>query len=160
MSLRMIEPPDRDERVMSLAAEALKTPHGGRAGFLKSACRNDAELYREVSEIVTWEERMGDFLSRPLIEFVDLKAWESAFAPGETIAGRFEILRCVGEGGMGVVYEAFDRKRKQRIAIKCARPGFGRLLSPELESALKVRHRNVCAVNQIHSAPTQFGDVD
>jgi len=156
----MIEPSDRDERVMALAAEALKTPPGRRAGFLQNACRNDAELYQEVSEIVTWEERMGDFLSRPLIEFVDLKAWESAFAPGETIAGRFEILRCVGEGGMGVVYEAFDRKRKQRIAIKCARPGFGRLLSPELESALKVRHRNVCAVNQIHSAPTQFGDVD
>jgi tetratricopeptide (TPR) repeat protein len=156
----MIQPPDRDERVMALAAEALKTPPGRRDGFLQNACGNDVELYREVSEVVTWEERMGDFLSRPLVEFVDLGPWESAFAPGETISGRFEILRCVGEGGMGVVYEAFDRKRKQRIAIKCARPGFGRLLSPELESALKVRHRNVCAVNQIHSAPTQFGDVD
>lgn len=160
MSLRINEPPDRDEHVMALAAEALKTPPGSRAVFLRNACRNDDDLYREVSEIVTWEERMEDFLSRPLIEFVDLEAWERVFAPGETIAERFEIRRCVGEGGMGVVYEAFDRKRKQRIAIKCARPGFGRLLSPELESALKVRHRNVCGVNEIHSTPTQFGDVD
>src|SRR5215467_4602838 len=61
---------------------------------------------------------------------------------------------------MGVVYEAFDTRRKQRIAIKCAKPGFGRLLSPELEGALKVRHPNICLVNDIHKASTEFGDLD
>lgn len=44
---------------------------------------------------------------------------------------------------MGVVNDAFDRKRNQRIAIKLTRPGFHRLLPPELEGALKVRHPNV-----------------
>ena len=31
---------------------------------------------------------------------------------------RYEVLRCLGQGAMGIVYEAFDRQRQERIAIK------------------------------------------
>ena len=31
---------------------------------------------------------------------------------------RFEVVRRIGEGGMGVVYEAFDRERGQIVALK------------------------------------------
>ena len=155
-----MDPAERDERVMSLAAEALKTPPPQRARWLHEKCGNDPELYREVSEVVTWEERMEGFLSRPLIALIDLETLEQVFEPGQLVSGRFEILRRVGEGGMGVVYEAYDRKRNQRIAIKCAKPGFGRLLSPELEGALKVRHPNICMMNEIHAATTEFGELD
>lgn len=156
----LIDPAERDEHAMTLAAEALKTPVSDRDTFLQNACQSDPELYREVSEIVVWEERMTGFLRRPLIEFVDLEDLEKVFEPGQIVSGRFEILRRVGDGGMGVVYEAFDNKRKQRIAIKFAKPGFGRLLSPELEGALKVRHPNICVVNEIHTTATESGEVD
>src|SRR5690242_402836 len=118
----MMDPEERDDRVMTLAAEALSRPPSERASFLQAACQNDPVLYGEVTEVVTWEERMRTFLRRPLIEFIDLEGLEKPFAPGQTVSGRFEIIRCVGDGGMGVVYEAFDSKRKQRIAIKCAKP--------------------------------------
>ncbi|MGC2695641.1 MAG: protein kinase [Candidatus Angelobacter sp.] len=156
----MMDTAERDDRVMTLAAEALTRPRGERDSFLQVACQNDPILYREVSEVVTWEERMQSFLRRPLIEFIDLEGLENPFQPGETISARFEVLRCVGDGGMGVVYEAFDRKRQQRIAIKCAKPGFGRLLKPELEGALKVRHPNICMVNEIHTTSTDLGELD
>jgi tetratricopeptide (TPR) repeat protein len=156
----IIDPIERDERVMTLATEALKFPLTERDSFLQSSCQNDPELYREVSQVVAWEERMSGFLCRPLIEFIDLEVLEKVFEPGQTVSGRFEILRCVGDGGMGVVYEAFDNKRQTRIAIKVAKPGFGRLLSPELAGALKVRHPNICMVNEIHSTDTEFGELD
>src|SRR5881397_3944370 len=82
------------------------------------------------------------------------------FQAGQIVSERFEIVREIGDGGMGVVYEAFDRKRNQRIAIKSAKPGFQRLLSPELEGALRVRHPNVCLVNEIHTAQTEYGEID
>jgi serine/threonine protein kinase len=34
---------------------------------------------------------------------------------------RFKVVRCLGEGGMGVVYEAFDRDRGARVAVKTLR---------------------------------------
>jgi len=154
---------ENDERVMTLVREALRVPAAERSEYLRVACKGAADLYSEVFAAVEWEERMGDFLRQPLIDFIDLEETaepEKPFQPGQSISERFVILREVGHGGMGVVYEAFDRKRNQRIAIKCAQPGFGRLLSPELEGALKVRHPNICLVNEIHATQTEFGELD
>jgi len=100
---------------------------------------------------------MGGFLQSPMLEFPQ---FSRPFESGNVISQRFEIIREIGEGGMGVVYEAFDRKRQARIAIKTAKPGFAHLLWPELEAALRVRHSNVCLVNEIHSTQTASGEVD
>lgn len=149
---------------MSLVEEALGLPAGKRLDFLRKACGYQTDLYSQAAEVLEWEERMGSFLRQPLIQGIDLEETEPpclVFQSRDVICdGRFEILRQVGEGGMAVVYEVIDRKRNQRIAIKCAKPGFGRLLSPELEGALKVRHPNICLVNDTHTAKIDSGEVD
>jgi len=38
--------------------------------------------------------------------------------PEWTGTSRYEVIGCLGRGAMGVVYEAFDRERRQQVAIK------------------------------------------
>jgi serine/threonine protein kinase/tetratricopeptide (TPR) repeat protein len=148
---------ERDQRLMQLVSAALQKPAGQRESYLRLACPNDPELLQEASDVIKGEEKMGSFLLHPAIAFKDALP---AFQTGELIAERFEIVREIGEGGMGVVYEAFDRKLNRRIAIKSAKPGFQPRLSPEIKGALAVSHLNICRVNEIHTTHTAHGDVD
>lgn len=145
------------ERIMPILLDALQLQPEEREAYLRAACNGNQELHGELVEALQWEERMGSFLLEPLF---DLAQIARPFEPGQIVSERFEVIREIGEGGMGVVYEAFDRKTEQRIAIKAAKPGFQRLLSPELKAALKVRHHNICLVNEIHTAQTEYGDID
>jgi len=43
--------------------------------------------------------------------------------PGEVLDDVYEIQAKLGEGGMGQVYDAFDRRLFRHVAIKVARPG-------------------------------------
>ena len=147
---------ERDD-VMAVLQAALKHPPEERKAYVRAACNQDESFYHEVTEALYWEERMGTFLQQPLLDFTFMVR---PFEPGQVLADRFEILREIGEGGMGVVYEAFDRRLQQNIAIKAAKPGFQRLLSPELKAALKVRHHNICLVKEIHTAQTEYGEID
>ncbi len=153
----MVNSAENEERVAEIVAMALRQPAVKRSSYLRFACVDDQSLYREALNAVRCEERMGSFLLAPAIA---PRKYPRPFVAGQLISERFEIVREIGEGGMGVVYEAVDRKRQQRIAIKSAKPGFHRLLSPELESALKVRHPHVCLVNEIHTTQTSHGDID
>jgi serine/threonine protein kinase/tetratricopeptide (TPR) repeat protein len=148
---------DRDQRVMSIVINALHLPPAERRDFLRMACGSDEQLFAEITEEVAWEERMGDFLRQPLFDFQD---FDPPFKPGDEVLDRFVIMREAGTGGMSIVYEVFDRKRNHRVAIKCAKYGFRRLLTPELEGALKVRHPNICLVNEIHSARVEGEELD
>ncbi len=48
---------------------------------------------------------------------------EAAVLPAGTLIGRFEIVRELGRGGFGVVYEARDRDLGRQVALKVVRPG-------------------------------------
>jgi hypothetical protein len=147
---------EHDERVMAIASIALRQPPADRERYLRLACEND-DLYRETADVVEQEEELRDFMKPPILK-VERRC---PFQAGQLLESqRFEIVREIGEGGMACVYEALDRKRNQRIAIKGAKTGFHRLLPSELNGALEVRHWNVCLVNEIHTAQAPDGEID
>lgn len=64
--------------------------------------------------------------------------------------GRYRVRRKLGEGGMGVVYEAFDAKTAERVAVKVIRGEATSKRLDRFESEVRmlarVRHENVVAL--------------
>jgi eukaryotic-like serine/threonine-protein kinase len=145
-----------DERIISILQTAITQPAPQRETYVRSVC-SDPTMLGQLLQYITVEEQMNGFLlesvvSRPLVEH--------PFKPGELVEGRFRIVREVAQGGMGVVYEAFDLRLDRRIAIKCAKTGFGKWLSPEVRHAREISHLNVCKIFEIHTASTKQGERD
>ena len=70
--------------------------------------------------------------------------------PGETFADRFEIIACIGGGGFGEVFRAFDTLIGRDVAIKIVRPTAGsysakmvQRFEREARLAREVEHPNV-----------------
>jgi tetratricopeptide (TPR) repeat protein/TolB-like protein len=146
-----------DDRLMSLVDLALAKPPGEREAYLRRECAGDSQLFERANDYVQWEERMGGFLLEP---FCSLELLDPAFEPEELIEGRFRIVAEAGEGGMAIVYRAEDEKLHKTIAIKCAKEGFRTRLTPEVVSATRIAHDNVCKIFEIHTAATDRGELD
>jgi serine/threonine protein kinase/tetratricopeptide (TPR) repeat protein len=105
-------------------------------------------------------------LDRPISSSSELLEWlldAQVFYPGDVLRDRFEVLRLMGRGGMGEVYEAFDRERSVRVALKTIRLELRTQQSVvdrfrlEVERSKKVSHPNVCQVYGMFTAVGEDG---
>jgi len=70
--------------------------------------------------------------------------------------GKYDVLRLIGRGGMGVVYEALDPKLERHVAIKMilgATPGLLARFDREARSTASLQHPNIVTIYE-------FGDQD
>ena len=72
------------------------------------------------------------------------------FAPGTLLLGRFRVIRLLGTGGMGEVYEAEDLELREHVAVKTIRLTHARdtsmvdRLRKEVQLGRRVSHPHVC----------------
>ncbi|HEY5920522.1 MAG TPA: serine/threonine-protein kinase [Kofleriaceae bacterium] len=71
----------------------------------------------------------------------------------ELVAGRYRILRWLGGGGMGRVYEALDTELDERVALKVLRAGLSddalERFRREVKLTRRIQHRNVARMFDI-----------
>ncbi len=97
---------------------AADLPRERRAGFLARCC-GDAALREQVEALLRGYEAAGDRFDRPLYE----RGAAPSDAPDPVRIGRYDVVRCLGQGGMAVVYEATQEQPRRSVAIKVIRPG-------------------------------------
>ncbi len=100
---------------------------------------------------------MGDNRTRTI------KAETAPDRIGQTISGKFRIIKEIGRGGMGLVYEAEDLKLKRTVALKFLPPDLTRnpeareRFVQEAQAASGLDHPNICTIHEI--GETEAGEM-
>jgi eukaryotic-like serine/threonine-protein kinase len=121
--------PERWQRIEALLLEIFDLPEEERVRALDDACEGDAALRAQVESYLAADARAGSFLSTPAAEaagalLADWVAEDRANDPAlpeGTRIGSYQVVRRLGEGGMGLVYEVEQEHPRRRVAIKLIR---------------------------------------
>ncbi|GAB4553604.1 MAG: hypothetical protein Tsb0013_16050 [Phycisphaerales bacterium] len=137
---------ERYERLGRAFDAALDAPAHLRDEAIARACAGDERLERSVRLMLIREAAAdhGPFADRNIDD--SRRAIESAMsseaAAHPTTIGPYHVIRELGRGGMGVVYECDQAHPSRRVAVKVLRSGWaGRKLARRLEREAEILGR-------------------
>ncbi len=125
---------DRFERVMEIIDVVRTAERHEREALISKLCHDDAELRSEVESLLQHEKDDCEVIAAiekgegPVL-FAEKIIGQVDDTPRKIreqipmYIGRFRIVREIGRGGMGVVYEAEQESPKRRVALKVIRAG-------------------------------------
>lgn len=162
--------PELYQRVREIYHAACDVPRGAQSDLLLNLCAGDLELLTEVQSLLGYHDDRDDALSDSQLGIgsrllnaagadhagIDDPAAEADF-PARI--GRYRLLKRIGEGGMGIVFEAVQDYPSRNIALKLIRVGFGSKsllrFKHEAEMLGRLRHPGIVHVYEagIHYSP-------
>ncbi len=140
---------------------ALEQGESARAPFLEKVCAGDKSVEQEVLSLLQHAEETGSFLEEPALE-VAAKDVATAGRPLPAALGRYRVIGLLGEGGMGIVYEAEQDQPRRRVALKIIKPGLAvgqRLMrfKHEAQALGRLQHPGIAQIYEASTADTGFG---
>ncbi|NOT30662.1 MAG: serine/threonine protein kinase, partial [Planctomycetes bacterium] len=147
------------ERLSELFAAASRLEPGARRAYLERACGEETALCDEVLALLEHDR------TNPALEGIQSAALEIATAAEQAdlqTIGPYRIVRRIGVGGMGIVYEAEQKNPTRRVALKVLRAG---ALDPRLLRRFEVEaqvlgwldHPGIARIFEAGTAETAHG---
>ena len=120
--------PERWQQVKAIFSQAAEIDLDVRPGYLDEACRDDADLRREVESLLAAHRVPNAILDQFAGDYLP----EEGIGPqadrwiGKRV-GAYELMALLGHGGMGEVFRArrADAHYEKEVAIKLVRSGYG-----------------------------------
>jgi serine/threonine protein kinase/Tfp pilus assembly protein PilF len=115
--------PDRYRLISTVFQEAQEKPLQDRDAFIRTRCSGDTELESQVRSLLLHDDSIADAFSEDHLgaAMEDFAAVDASNQMPEQI-GSYRVIRLIGQGGMGQVYEAEQENPRRKVAIKVIRP--------------------------------------
>jgi serine/threonine protein kinase len=149
-------------RVKDVLESALERTPADRDAFLTQACGEDSALRAEVESLLSAYDKTEQS-HQPSVHPIDATAGRTdpgialvsrLLKPGDEL-GPYEIVECLGAGGMGEVYKAMDQRLHRTVALKILKRDFREdselraRFEREALAAAALRHPHVCVLHDI-----------
>jgi serine/threonine protein kinase/tetratricopeptide (TPR) repeat protein len=154
--------PDHWRQIERIYHLALDRPPHEREVFLDNECRGDERLRRELELLLGRTLSAESFLTEPAVAIAAPSIGDAAPAVLPNQIGRYRVTGKLGEGGMGVVYEAVDDRLGRPLALKVirresiengvARERFWR----EARLAARINHPHICQIYEVGETADQL----
>ena len=144
--------PERWSRLKDVFGAALELPEAERRDFVERTLASDPSLCEQVQGLLEAEREP---LENPVLGALAGTVLPD-LARGEML-GPYRVETKIGQGGMGVVYRAWDTRLDRRVALKVLRPEQvgdpvrRQYLVREARAASSLVHPNIVAVYDIGS---------
>ncbi len=108
---------ERIRQAESIFDQVVRLPPADRRAALTRQCGDDGELRDFVERLIESDAHRGSSAA-------DHRIYRAPAAlPSPRQIGHYRIVRIIGEGGMGVVFEAEQEHPRRSVALKMLRPG-------------------------------------